>query len=272
VYPPREWFHSLTHCTPAKFDDQDIVHQYDRTGHEDAIHTARTHNPDGEIEYGESHRTASDAHHIPLKSPNAEKTGHSFFAARPFKSFRRRVSGQSEEDDWANVPLTPATPQGILDTHTTTIHLPSRGVSPMDTTNSRTSFNTLLNKFVATEGPDLRLNPGRRASKEADDMKRGGAHRGTRDYPHLKKSAAEQELEERQGLVGDVEQSFGPDEEEQDERVSSPLSMTSVEQAEVRGVVTRRLPNVPTPGLNRDVNMSTYPPPPPGPRDGKDIV
>ncbi|KAJ9098282.1 hypothetical protein QFC21_004611 [Naganishia friedmannii] len=255
-----------------KFDDQDVVHQYDRTGHEDAIHTARMHASDGHIEYGESRRTASDAHHIPLKSPHADKTGgHSFFAARPFKSFRRRVSVQSEEDELANVPLTPATPHGILDTHTTTIHLPSRGTSPMDTTNSRASFNTLLNKFVATEGPDLRLNPGRRGSKETDDMKRGGAHRGTKDYPHLKKSAAEQELEERRGLVGDADQSFGVDEEERDERVSSPLSMTSVERAEVLGAaVTRRLPNIPTSGENRDVNVSGYPPS--RPRDSGDIV
>ncbi|KAJ9117579.1 hypothetical protein QFC22_004429 [Naganishia vaughanmartiniae] len=256
--------------TLAQFDDQDIVHQYDRTGHEDAIHTARTHNPDGEIEYGESHRTASDTHHIPLKSPNAEKTGHSFFAARPFKSFRRRVSGHSEEDDLANVPLTPATPHGILDNHTTTIHLPARGISPMDTTGSRTSFNTLLNKFVATEGPDLRLTSGRRGSKEPDDMKRGGAHRGTKDYPHLKKSAVEQELEERQGLVGDANESFGSDEERQGEQVASPLSISSVDQAEVKGVVTRRLPNIPTPE-DRDVsNVLEHPPA--RPRDSADIV
>lgn len=167
------------------------------------------------------------------------------------------------------MPLTPI-PHGILDTHTTTVHLPSRGISPMDTTGSRTSFNTLLNKFVATEGPDLRLNAGRRGSREADDMKRGGAHRGTKDYPHLKKSAAEQELEERQGLVGDTDQSFEMDEEEQNDRVSSPLSLSSVEQAEVKGVVTRRLPNVPTSGLNRDVNGLAYPPP--RPRDSADIV
>ncbi|KAJ9110255.1 hypothetical protein QFC19_001658 [Naganishia cerealis] len=257
-----------------KFDDQDIVHQYDRTGHGDAIHTARTHNSTGEVEYGTSHRTASDTHNIPyLKSPSEEKSGHTFFGARPFKSFRRRVSGSNEEEALASVPLTPMTPQGILDSPTSH-NFPGRMTDAMDSSNSRTSFNTLLNKFAATEGPDLRLNHGRRGSREPDDMVRGGAHRGTKDYPHLKKSAAEQELEERQGLVGDSEQRSGSDAsddgEDQDEKVSSPLSMSSVEQAEVTGVVTRRLPNVPVPRSDQGINVAVRPPS--QPRDSGDLV
>jgi len=70
---------------------------------------------------------------------------------------------------------------------------------------SRGSFHTLLNRFTHSDTPDLSLNP-RKPSKErrlsvSDDQKRGGAHRGTKDYPHLPKQEADLEREERQGLV-----------------------------------------------------------------------
>lgn len=69
------------------------------------------------------------------------------------------------------------------------------------------SFNALLNKLGAAEGPDLALGrpittgtPSGR-SKDPDDLKRGGAHRGTKDYPHLQKSDVDIERMERQALV-----------------------------------------------------------------------
>lgn len=236
----------------SQFDDHDIVHQYDRKGQEDAIHTARTHRSDGEIEYGPSHRTASDTHQPYVKSPTEEKS-HTFFGARPFKSFRRRFSGNDEEDDLSTVPLTPAMPQGILDTH----HAPSERTpvtARMDSAVSRTSFNTLLNKFAASDGPDLRLGPtSRRGSKESpatDDMVRGGAHRGTKDYPHLKKSAAEQEQEERRGLVVSVDDDASDSDSEGD-RGSAAGSGTEGE-----GGTVRRLPNIPT----ASQGYSGYPP------------
>jgi hypothetical protein len=184
------------------------------------------------------------------KSPSEEKS-HTFFGARPFKSFQRRFSGKEEEDDLSTVPLTPTVPQGILDTH----HAPSvrtPTTAKMDSAVSRTSFNTLLNKFAASDGPDLRLGPSsRRGSKEspaADDLVRGGAHRGTKDYPHLKKSAADQEQEERRGLVVSVDDD-GSDEDEDRGTGSAAGSGTEGE-----GTV-RRLPNVPT-----SQGYSGYPP------------
>jgi hypothetical protein len=233
-----------------KFDDQDIVHQYDRKGQEHAIHTARTHRSDGEIEYGPSHRTVSESHQPYVKSPTEEKS-HTFFGARPFKSFRRRVSGNEEEDDLSTVPLTPQVPQGILDHHVPSLRTPVTG--KMDSAVSRTSFNTLLNKFAATDGPDLRLGPtSRRGSKEspaADEMVRGGAHRGTKDYPHLKKSAADQEQEERRGLVVHVDD----DASDSDEERGTGSAAGSGTEGE--GTV-RRLPNIPT----ASQGYSGYPP------------
>ncbi len=85
---------------------------------------------------------------------------------------------------------------------------------------SKHSLHTLLDR-LASDGPDLRL--GRKSEKEdrsrqnsndtivpiirsreqsADD-RRGGAHRGVKDYPHLpKKAEKSQEQQERAGLVG----------------------------------------------------------------------
>lgn len=175
------------------------------------------------------------------KSPSEEKS-HTFFGARPFKSFRRRVSGDEQEEDLSTVPLTPTVPQGILDTHQAP-SLRTPMTAKMDSAVSRTSFNTLLNKFAASDGPDLRLGPSsRRGSKEspaADDMVRGGAHRGTKDYPHLKKSAADQEQEERRGLVVHVDDD-GTDSDEDRGTGSAAGSGTEGE-----GTV-RRLPNIPS--------------------------
>lgn len=249
----------------AQFDDQEIVHQYDRKGHEHAIHTSRTHNANGEIEYG-SHRTTSPMTLSYGKSPSEEKSGHSFFGARPFKTFRRQTSGAGDEeegmgrDDLASVPLTPTgmVPHGILET---TVHLEPPVISnksALDSSSIRPSFHTLLNKFASADGPDLRLHSGsRRGSaatvkeKEEVDPVRGGGRRGTKDYPHLKKSAAEQEQEERRALVtgGGDDEGSGPDAQETDEEegMVSPVGV----DAELIGV--RRLPDIP-----RD--SPTYPP------------
>lgn len=126
----------------------------------------------------------------------------------------------------------------------------------MDTSTSRTSFNTILNKFATADGPDLRLGPAnRRGSKEGpsavDDLVRGGAHRGTKDYPHLKKSAAEQEHEERRGLVVHVDED-GSDSD--DERGTGSVAGSGTE-GEGEGAV-RRLPNIP----NTTTEYTGYPP------------
>jgi hypothetical protein len=247
-----------TKLTPLQFDDQDIVHQYDRKGHENAIHTSRTHNANGEIEYSDQ-RTTSPMH-IYTKSPSEEKSGHSFFGARPFKTFRRQTSGHDEEaamgrDDLATVPLTPT--HGILET---TVHLePPVNKSALESSSIRPSFHTLLNKFASSDGPDLRLHSGsRRGSaatvkeKEEADPVRGGGRRGTKDYPHLKKNAAEQEAEERRGLVhggteGDEDESAEAQETDEEQGMISPVGG----QAEL--VSVRRLPDIPRDG-------TTYPP------------
>ena len=77
---------------------------------------------------------------------------------------------------------------------------------------SRGSFHFLLDRFTHSDSPDLKLQSSKsqKSVKQSgsDDMRRGGAHRGTKDYPHLRKEEAEVEREERQGLV------TGSDEEE----------------------------------------------------------
>ncbi|GHJ85018.1 hypothetical protein NliqN6_1420 [Naganishia liquefaciens] len=251
-----------------KFDEQEIVHQYDRKGHEHAIHTSRTHNANGEIEYGAQRTTSPMLNYS--KSPTEEKTGHSFFGARPFKTFRRQTSGTADEesglrgDDLANVPLTPTVtaPHGILES---TVHVEPplmTNRSALDPSHIRPSFHTLLNRLTSSDGPDLRLHSGsRRGSvatvkerEEVADPVRGGNRRGTKDYPHLKKSAADQEQEERRALVTDDverdEDESGPEAQETDEEegMVSPFGV----EAEVIGV--RRLPNIPRDG-------ATYPPP-----------
>lgn len=204
-----------------------------------------------------------------MKSPSEEKSGHSFFGARPFKTFRRQTSGTADEearlrgDDMANVPLTPTgtVPHGILET---SVHLeppvmPNK--SALDPSYIRPSFHTLLNRLTSSEGPDLRLHSGsRRGSaatirekEESADPVRGGGRRGTKDWPHLKKSEAEQEQEERRALVtdgaeGDEDES-GPDAQETDEEEG----MVSPVGIEAESIGVRRLPNIPRDG-------ATYPP------------
>ena len=163
----------------------------------------------------------------------------------------------------ANVPLTPTgtVPHGILET---SVHLeppvmPNK--SALDPSYIRPSFHTLLNRLTSSEGPDLRLHSGsRRGSaatirdkEESADPVRGGGRRGTKDWPHLKKSEAEQEQEERRALVtdgaeGDEDES-GPDAQETDEEEG----MVSPVGIEAESIGVRRLPNIPRDG-------ATYPP------------
>ncbi len=77
------------------------------------------------------------------------------------------------------------------------------------TGSSKHGISGLISSFANSSGPDLRLHFGKRSSSKDnvhppdghhDDGKRGGPHRGTRDYPHLRKDQA-RETEERAGLV-----------------------------------------------------------------------
>lgn len=87
---------------------------------------------------------------------------------------------------------------------------PIRGV---EATASRGSFHTMLNKLTDAKAPDLKLQlhmrkpSSKHESSSQHDQKRGGAHRGTKDYPHLPKADAALEREQRQGLVGQSDES-----------------------------------------------------------------
>jgi hypothetical protein len=193
-----------------QFDDNDVIHQYDRKGKIEALHTSHMHqhaegpsfgSPSSPMRPVYGSRSHSGSNIVPiLEVPEGRElhTPYDGIDAREKRSDYGRdltsstspVKGSTplptNENDVVNERFTLATPQFMVASGS-----------------SRGSLQTLLNRLTHSETPDLSLNP-RKSLKErrlSDTMKRGGAHRGTKDYPHLPKNEADVERQERQGLV-----------------------------------------------------------------------
>jgi hypothetical protein len=194
-----------------------VVHQYDRKGKVEALHTSHVHLHAGESpgqfgspsrpSYGNRGYSGSSGIGPILEVPG--ETQHS----TPFDGHgagdTRNLYGRdltllsSPIDGSKNLP--------ILENDVADAPFISPRTAPQ-ASSSRGSFHTLLDRFTHSDTPDLNLQSSKsqKSVKQSgsDDMRRGGAHRGKKDYPHLRKEEAEVEREERQGLV------MGSDEEE----------------------------------------------------------
>lgn len=274
--------------TSLTFDDQDIIHQYNRKGHGGTVHMTRLHeqlsvpyhpdeddDDDNKIGDGASpdHQSSRDSSiRIVTQQTLGEEKKSSIFDTNPFKSFRKSSA------DTLKSPTTPihlGDPRSLLSTEMTMFPPRSEDITDNGTTRSPTdpqsnksfsrpgSFANLFERFGHHHSSDSDDHPKSPRSPRDDDMKRGGAHRGTRDYPHLQKKdrAQDQEMEERRALVAQADQSDEDDGEvgsspDQDVR-KTPLplsrsgshsrSSTPTPAPEPALVTTglRRLPNVP---------------------------
>lgn len=131
---------------------------------------------------------------------------------------------------------------------------------------SRASFHTILDRFTHSNPPDLNLHPSKSGKNikhtGSDDMKRGGAHRGTKDYPHLGKQEADVEREERQGLVDGSDEELGDPTDRSDTDTPPPLEEKRKTRKSSRNTnsissMPRPLPYLPTSNAGSE---NRYPP------------
>lgn len=107
---------------------------------------------------------------------------------------------------------------------------PQIGTTPTSPS-ARSGLSGIFSSF-SSAGPDLTLGKGRNDA-------RGGAHRGTKDYPHLPKQDADVERDQRKGLFAGDDESY-PEE-----------GYGDLEEGDVGGHHSRpsedvrRLPNIP---------------------------
>lgn len=249
-----------------KFDDQDLIHQYDRKGHGGGIHTTRAHDslnvpaqPSGKgWVLRQDSGDASPGIRV-VESPLEEK--HSFFDARPFKTFRKSSADGGAIDHaqhpgahrFISSPEVPSREPGsadIVDSARSPTE-PSRGFP------RPSSFANILERFGHHSSDDHDSRPRAPSRKNSaqqveDDMRRGGAHRGTRDYPHLQKAEKVREAEERRALV---DRTSASDDDDDVKRSASPEEVDEVAENETPTPTNlRRLPNLP------DLRDSQYPP------------
>ena len=128
---------------------------------------------------------------------------------------------------------------------------------------SRGSFHNLLDRFTHSDSSEARLQPSKSGKQSgSDDMKRGGAHRGTKDYPHLRKEEADVEREERQGLVNGSDEEL-TDPAERSDTDTPPLveekrkTRRSSRNANSISSMPRPLPYLPT---SSPASENRYPP------------
>jgi hypothetical protein len=204
---------------------------------------------------GESRKDSKDSNvsiHVVTESPMEEEGEEQGVGlgvgidervdARRFKSFRGRTGemtggGRGEDGSYGfehgNDGRGIGSQGGKVDD-------PLRSTTTATTSaSSKHGLSGLISSFGTSSGPDLRLHFGKRSiSKDkmphstdhADDGRRGGAHRGTRDYPHLRKDDVT-EREERTGLVGGNGGGSRDSESDDDDVgvVASPMSGTSMD-------------------------------------------
>lgn len=269
-----------------KFDDQDLIHQYDRKGHGGGIHMMRAHdslNVPGQQSPGaggtgnkgwilrqESTGDTSPGIRV-VESPVEEK--HSFFDARPFKSFRKSSAdnGSSSAHDPSQHPGAHrfiSSPEVPLSREPLSADIVDNARSPTEPSSRSggfprpSSFANILERFGHHGSDDHHQDdrpkaPSRKNSAQHlatdDDMRRGGAHRGTRDYPHLQKAEKAREAEERRALVDRT--SASDDDDDEVKRSTSPEDDGEAGDNDTPTPTNlRRLPNLP------DLRDSQYPP------------
>ncbi len=171
----------LTRTT--QFEEADVVHQYGYGGDHDATHTSRPH---------------------PSPAPLLTSSNSGSGRSAPFLATRQVSSGSSyppvmeESEEDAADAMTTVSGHGERASYFPDPYRQSPiDFRPrLDTQNSRGSSTSTGSGPIQTLSNLFHSHPERR-----DSEVRGGAHRGTRDYPHLPKEERDMENEERAALV-----------------------------------------------------------------------
>ncbi|KAK4688681.1 magnesium transporter, partial [Tremellales sp. Uapishka_1] len=209
-----------------KFEEEDIVHNYGYTSHDgqtDAYHTTRQHPtpwsapPAGMRQFSQG--SLGEGHPVyPVAEEEEEPPQrHRFFNGR--SGSPAGSPGPGERRDPYSAPIE------------------AGQIHPL-----KTGLSHMFHSFAS--GPDLSL---RRPSRDKDDSEvRGGAHRGTKDYPHLK-GEKEKEHQEREALVQDDDDDVEDEDEKDEARGRSHATTLSAESdVSIMGrPMARRLPDLP---------------------------
>lgn len=178
-----------------KFEEADVVHQYGYTthdGHTDATHFSRPHQ--NSIPFRNTlpppiRQMSGEGHTV---YPLREEDENPVFASKSLVTTPTEYTEKTLRDFPPNsAPLEKTKPYFDPYAH----ERPS-----MVRDGSKTGLSSI---FQFASGPDLSLksrDKSRDREMTSSDT-RGGAHRGTKDYPHLPKKEAQVEREERTALV-----------------------------------------------------------------------
>jgi hypothetical protein len=172
VSPPLAPFYSI--LMVDQFDEEDVVHQYGYGRDDDATHEHRAHPPPRLRQQASS----SSASYPVIEETEDELNRNDYAYDRPQPPSKSPTIGGHYVDPYSN--LQPARPR----------------LESSDSRSSASSLKGFAGMFNFSHSAD--------PSKAGVDT-RGGAHRGTRDYPHLSKKDKAVEKEERRGLVVDTD-------------------------------------------------------------------
>ncbi|GFZ51023.1 hypothetical protein JCM24511_08781 [Saitozyma sp. JCM 24511] len=204
-----------------KFEEADVVHQYGYGRHDEPVHSSRQHIPH------------------PMFPPSRQGSNNSIQPVyeEPEEEARAAISRYSvAPDEQPHVSSAPSEKTSYPDPYRLPSPSPQSARPALGP--SHRGFSGL---FHFGTNPDLTL---KHEGDRDRDMTRGGAHRGTKDYPYLKDRDAAVEHEERAGLVGrqddddDGARSDGASEGGEEEP-------GEVQTAERRNQGVRRLPEIP---------------------------